>query len=153
MTSYTKSRIAADPHTPWIGVHSLTEFMFCPRAGLLAHESGDHERPEEQPNLRYLPEWSLEAIQQRLRVVGIFYASMCAPRFVCACMNAVFVLRMLAPCLSVARARMLVRHSYMDACAFLNVPFIHIRYVCNAGVSHNQMRLALYCMHMYTYDR
>ena len=39
------------PHSRAIGVHALSEFVFCPRAGLLARESGPGDTGEEQPSL------------------------------------------------------------------------------------------------------
>ena len=66
-----RSRIAASADTPWFGVHVLTEFIYCERAGLLAFERAKDEPYEEQVNLRYLPEWSLSEIQRHLRVTLI----------------------------------------------------------------------------------
>ena len=33
-----EKRLDAKPNDPWLGVHVLTEFIFCPRAGLIAFE-------------------------------------------------------------------------------------------------------------------
>jgi hypothetical protein len=71
MIATERSRIAANHQTPWIGVHSLTEFMFCPRAGLLAYETDDTGGQVERPNVRYLPDWNLAAIQQSRREATI----------------------------------------------------------------------------------
>lgn len=62
--------LAAREHTPWIGVHAMTEFMFCPRAGLISYELGqedDDEYYEEQrTNLQYLPCYNSSEIATRL---------------------------------------------------------------------------------------
>jgi hypothetical protein len=55
---------------PWIGVHVLTEFIFCPRAGVVAYE----QRGEDQgvvelqgPALEYVPTlFELRDIEARL---------------------------------------------------------------------------------------
>jgi len=60
--------MTAQPNDPWIGVHMLTEFIFCPRAGLMEHE---RQRDEDQyenmatPSLQYSPAYTEYSIQQR----------------------------------------------------------------------------------------
>jgi hypothetical protein len=48
--------MAANPDDPKLGVYCLTEFVFCPRAGLCTHEQ-EKEYLEEEPhaNVYYLP--------------------------------------------------------------------------------------------------
>ena len=65
-------KLAADAGTPWIGVHVITEFMFCPRAGLIAYElrqeddGEDEDYLEQRPDLTYLPCYDLSKIEERL---------------------------------------------------------------------------------------
>lgn len=61
--------LIADNETAWVGVHVMTEFMFCPRAGLVAWEQGHDDRGEELdyiPPLTYLPDFSIELIERVL---------------------------------------------------------------------------------------
>lgn len=54
---------------PTIGVHTLTEFMFCPRAGLIAFERGADDSGQEldqPPSLDYLPDFSVLEIREGL---------------------------------------------------------------------------------------
>lgn len=54
-----RRRVEASSSDPWLGVHALTEFIFCSRAGLIAHEQQEEETDdEEQPaaqSLDYTP--------------------------------------------------------------------------------------------------
>jgi hypothetical protein len=62
-------RLAAGQDTPWLGVHLITEFIFCPRAGLLLYEQNpDEEEPEETdlPQLDYVPHYQLSEIERAL---------------------------------------------------------------------------------------
>lgn len=74
------SQNAIDPHgdeslaesnaAPWMGIHVLSEFVFCPRAGVLSFEMGYGDTGEEQdhvPPLDYLPDFELELIEERLQ--------------------------------------------------------------------------------------
>ncbi|MAT70846.1 MAG: hypothetical protein CMJ58_15130 [Planctomycetaceae bacterium] len=63
--------MTAQRDDPWIGVHVLTEFVFCPRAGLLAYEQqADVEEDElAAPQLGYRPGalyWSMRQIKTQL---------------------------------------------------------------------------------------
>ena len=60
------SRMRADGQDPFVGVHALTEFIYCPRAGILAFELEHDHGSDEQPNLSSLPRWSLARIERRL---------------------------------------------------------------------------------------
>lgn len=71
MLTRKTSRIAASEHTPWIGVHELTEFIFCSRAGIIAHENRGHSVDDELPNLRYSRDWSVREMKRTLRVVQL----------------------------------------------------------------------------------
>ena len=78
------SRIAAAGDAPWIGVHVLSEFMFCERAGHLAMAQEPSDGYEERPNLRYLPRWSVASMQAFLTramgqsvISGILLAVLC----------------------------------------------------------------------------
>lgn len=62
--------LAAGDATPWIGVHVLTEFMFCPRAGLITFEQqrpDTGEELDESPRLDYLPDFSIDLIERSLQ--------------------------------------------------------------------------------------
>lgn len=53
---------------PGLGVYALTQFVYCPRAGIITSEQADPDA-EEQPEMRrldYLPRWSLVEIERRL---------------------------------------------------------------------------------------
>ena len=51
---------------PWLNVHAVAEFVFCPRAGLLAHENQRDERDDELPAMDILPKFALAAIERAL---------------------------------------------------------------------------------------
>jgi len=70
--------IRAEPNDPWVGVHMLTEFIFCPRAGLLLYDQrtedeGDEQEGEEEakPRLDYTPllYYELHALERELRLL------------------------------------------------------------------------------------
>jgi hypothetical protein len=53
--------------TPWLGVHALTEFVYCPRAGLVEHakgsrDIGDEIQREPWASLSYSPPYDMAAI-------------------------------------------------------------------------------------------
>lgn len=81
MSSQRQSRMTASSDDPFISVHALGEFIYCPRAGMLAVEgqTADGDNPVcEGANLRFLPRWSLERIKRRLadmfwRIAGYFF--------------------------------------------------------------------------------
>jgi len=54
----------------WIRVRSLGEFVFCPRAGVLAaKKGGDEEEVEyDQVHLDFLPQYSLAVIEEQLAI-------------------------------------------------------------------------------------
>lgn len=59
--------MAASPSTPKIGVYVLSEFAFCPRAGLVAFEQDREdmgEAPGPTPRLGYLPDYSVQLIEE-----------------------------------------------------------------------------------------
>jgi len=48
--------MAAEPDDPWLSVHGLSEFVFCPRAGLCLYEQdGEPEDDEPEADVSYLP--------------------------------------------------------------------------------------------------
>ncbi|MBX3412416.1 MAG: hypothetical protein KF708_06995 [Pirellulales bacterium] len=69
----------------WLTVHTLSEFVFCPRAGVLAYAQQQMDEIDEPPprfNLDYLPDYSLALIEQALehqlrdlRRLGIRFAA------------------------------------------------------------------------------
>ncbi|MBX9681653.1 MAG: hypothetical protein K2X38_23090 [Gemmataceae bacterium] len=55
------------PHP--VGVRTLGEFVFCPRAGLLAARREADEEPEyDEPRLDFMPQYSLAAVEEQLAV-------------------------------------------------------------------------------------
>ena len=52
---------------PWLTVHALTEFVFCPRAGLLAAETNSFDEQEQpQGNLDFSLPYTLDELEYRL---------------------------------------------------------------------------------------
>jgi hypothetical protein len=57
--------------TPWIGVHVLSQFVFCPRAGLIEYEQQAEDEGEEAvdtagPRLDFVPEFEPQLLEQQL---------------------------------------------------------------------------------------
>jgi hypothetical protein len=68
--SQSGGRMAAEESTPWIGVHVLTECIFCPRAGLIAFEQKQIDSGQDidgAPRLDYLPDFGIEEIEAALQ--------------------------------------------------------------------------------------
>lgn len=68
---------------PWLGVHVLTEFVFCPRAGVFMYEAPEEDPGEEilAPSLDYMPRYDLRRIEDALeevkrRIWGLFLIAM-----------------------------------------------------------------------------
>jgi len=58
----------AEPGEPWIGVHTLSEFEFCPRAGICSHdlaENDDGEELNDRPGFYHLPIFFKEELDRR----------------------------------------------------------------------------------------
>lgn len=58
---------------PWLGVHELTEFLFCPRAGLLCYREHRDDTGQEfdgLPRLDYLPDFDTIDLEVTLRQIG-----------------------------------------------------------------------------------
>ena len=56
-------------HEPALGVYVLTEFVYCPRAGLCAHET-EHDEEEDAPRLSFFsfnPLYSVAEIEAALQ--------------------------------------------------------------------------------------
>lgn len=55
---------------PWIGVHSLTEFIFCPRAGLIQYEQKglEEDNNDTQRRFDYLADWDETEIERDLKI-------------------------------------------------------------------------------------
>lgn len=70
------SRMSASPRDPYVGVHALSEYLFCPRAALLAVESEPDEEPLDRPRrIDYVPlyfsEYSIvQALQFKSLLLG-----------------------------------------------------------------------------------
>ena len=56
---------------PIIGVHLLTEFTFCSRAGLCTREATTDDEPESPANLNFLPDLDEQEIRQAIHQRGI----------------------------------------------------------------------------------
>ncbi len=56
----------ADPDAPRIGVHTIGQFAYCPRAGLLSAEAEDDMEMERPPSLGGLPQHDVDRMQQAL---------------------------------------------------------------------------------------
>ena len=64
------SRMQAAPHDPVIGVHVLTEFVFCARAGLCIYEENlddPGQDPLIEPSTDYMPRYDLTQSRTRFR--------------------------------------------------------------------------------------
>lgn len=59
-------RLIANPGDPWVSVHAIAEYAFCPRAGLLAYENKRADDDDEPPAFDILPRFELEAIEKAL---------------------------------------------------------------------------------------
>ena len=59
---------AANPGDPGLGVYALSQFAFCPRAGIITAEQADPEAENPPPirRLDFQPQWSLLEIEYRL---------------------------------------------------------------------------------------
>lgn len=70
------------PDDPPIGVHVLTEFLYCPRAGVIAWETAAHDIGDEEPppRLDYLPRFDVrlmhEELERRLNRFWV-YSALC----------------------------------------------------------------------------
>ena len=73
MSTLPEQRLPAARSTDaMLGVHVLTEFIFCPRAGLLTWErrnDDDGEDAERPPRLDYVPDYFLREITEELQAV------------------------------------------------------------------------------------
>lgn len=56
------SRMKAAPGEPWLSVHAIAEYAFCPRAGLLAYENKRSDVDDEPPAFDTLPAFEIQAI-------------------------------------------------------------------------------------------
>lgn len=74
------SRLIANPGDPWVSVHAIAEYAFCPRAGLLAYENKRTDDDDEPPTFDILPRFELERIESSLvekekefrKLLGVF---------------------------------------------------------------------------------
>ncbi len=60
------SRMKAAPGEPWLSVHAIAEYAFCPRAGLLAYENKRGDVDDEPPSFDTLPTFELQAIENEI---------------------------------------------------------------------------------------
>lgn len=62
-------RLAAQPHDPWIGVHELSQYAFCERAGLNTTNLEMVDRGQDEDHvapLDFQPEYNIEAIDKKV---------------------------------------------------------------------------------------
>ena len=66
-------QILAEPHDPVIGVHKLTEYTFCDRAGLCSEDEdvADLGRDDHVAPLDFLPDYELDEIERLLRTFSV----------------------------------------------------------------------------------
>ena len=64
----TTPQASPSPPQPTIGVHVLSEFVYCSRAGLLVYGQDEEDRGDEEPiqRLDYLPMYELNEIDEHL---------------------------------------------------------------------------------------
>ena len=64
-------RMEASEKDPWLGVYVLSQFVFCPRAGINAHESPVEPDEEGEPSVRLdlMPRYDLQEVQQAFSAV------------------------------------------------------------------------------------
>ena len=63
-----QSRACEKSYEPWLGVHTLSEFVFCPRAGICSHDLAGNDDGEEEntrPGFYHLPIFFEEELDQR----------------------------------------------------------------------------------------
>ncbi len=60
------SRMKATPSEPWLSVHAVAEYTFCPRAGLLAYENKRADPDDAPPAFDTLPRFEIQAIEVEL---------------------------------------------------------------------------------------
>ncbi len=70
----------ADPDAPRLGVHVMSEFMYCPRAGIVSFDQAEEDHGSESPKapaLGGLPTHDIDVIRSRLEYYGewILYAA------------------------------------------------------------------------------
>lgn len=60
--------LSEDRDVPWLHIHVMTEFDYCPRAGVIAYESGPEDAEVESgvENLDYLPMYFLTEIDREI---------------------------------------------------------------------------------------
>ncbi len=51
---------------PWLSVHAISEYCFCPRAGLIAYENKRSENYDEPPSFDTLPKYEIEEIEEAI---------------------------------------------------------------------------------------
>ena len=69
-------RLVAKDDDPRLGVHELSEFAFCPRAGLCMHEQDDEPEPrDDDPDTSYLPIYERDELERSLKALLIQFWS------------------------------------------------------------------------------
>ncbi len=67
-------RLVASGHDDPLGVHVITEFLFCPRAGVIAHESEESDRGQDTRPIRlgYLPRYDQARIAEAIGRITMY---------------------------------------------------------------------------------
>ncbi|MBI1310097.1 hypothetical protein GC176_02230 [bacterium] len=60
------SRMKARSDDPWLSVHAIAEYTFCPRAGLIAYENRRADPDDEPPAFDTLPRFELQAVEAEI---------------------------------------------------------------------------------------
>lgn len=68
------SRMKARAGDPWLSVHAISEYTFCPRAGVIAYENKRADPDDEPPAFDTLPRFEIQAVESEIsnRWQGLF---------------------------------------------------------------------------------
>lgn len=66
-------RLVATAKDAALGVHTASEFLYCPRAGVISYEAGKHDSGEEVRSIRlgYLPNYDLKRIAAEIGRISL----------------------------------------------------------------------------------
>ncbi len=60
------SRMKARADDPWLSVHAISEYTFCPRAGVIAYENKRVDPDDEPPSFDTLPRFKIQAVEAEI---------------------------------------------------------------------------------------
>ena len=102
---------------PIIGVHLLTEFTFCSRAGLCTRETTTDEEPESAANLNFLPDLDEQEIRQAIHQRGIRGLGFAFASLISAALALALTVSTIAPATASPSCKKLVWHVTLEATA------------------------------------